>query len=312
MQKKYVAELEVGQPVYNVFQIRRKELLPFKEKAGKFLSLSLGDKTGEIDAKLWDNAEEEAAGLNVADFVLVKGMVTTYNQRPQITLESVKKVSVKPSDLVYFLPTSPRDATEMWEELQQKIAGIANPHLQSLVRQIFGDETLAEQFRRAPAAKAHHQAYLGGLLEHTLNVVKLAEHIAAAYEGVDRDLLLTGALLHDIGKIYEYRYDVFIDYTDAGRLLGHIVIGAGLVQERLRDLPDFPETLKLKVLHMIVSHHGRYEWQSPKRPKFLEAAILHQADYLDAEVDKFLQARNNYPQDSWPYSRALERYIFND
>ncbi|HHY59264.1 MAG TPA: CRISPR-associated endonuclease Cas3'', partial [Clostridia bacterium] len=203
-------------------------------------------------------------------------------------------------------------ATEMWEELQQKIAGIANPHLQSLVRQIFGDETLAEQFRRAPAAKAHHQAYLGGLLEHTLNVVKLAEQIAAAYEGVDRDLLLTGALLHDIGKIYEYRYDVFIDYTDAGRLLGHIVIGAGLVQERLRDLPDFPETLKLKVLHMIVSHHGRYEWQSPKRPKFLEAAILHQADYLDAEVDKFLQARNNYPQDSWPYSRALERYIFND
>lgn len=312
MQKKYVAELEVGQPVYNVFQIKRKELLPFKEKAGKFLSLSLGDKTGEIDAKLWDNAEEEAAGLNVADFVLVKGMVTTYNQRPQITLESVKKVSVKPSDLVYFLPTSPRDATEMWEELQQKIAGIANPHLQSLVRQIFGDETLAEQFRRAPAAKAHHQAYLGGLLEHTLNVVKLAEQIAAAYEGVDRDLLLTGALLHDIGKIYEYRYDVFIDYTDAGRLLGHIVIGAGLVQERLRDLPDFPETLKLKVLHMIVSHHGRYEWQSPKRPKFLEAAILHQADYLDAEVDKFLQARNNYPQDSWPYSRALERYIFND
>lgn len=312
MQKKYVAELEVGQPVYNVFQIRRKELLPFKEKAGKFLSLSLGDKTGEIDAKLWDNAEEEAAGLNVADFVLVKGMVTTYNQRPQITLESVKKVSVRPSDLVYFLPTSPRDATEMWEELQQKIAGIANPHLQSLVRQIFGDETLAEQFRRAPAAKAHHQAYLGGLLEHTLNVVKLAEQIAAAYEGVDRDLLLTGALLHDIGKIYEYRYDVFIDYTDAGRLLGHIVIGAGLVQERLRDLPDFPETLKLKVLHMIVSHHGRYEWQSPKRPKFLEAAILHQADYLDAEVDKFLQARNNYPQDSWPYSRALERYIFND
>jgi len=312
MQKKYVAELEVGQPVYNVFQIRRKELLPFKEKAGKFLSLSLGDKTGEIDAKLWDNAEEEAAGLNVADFVLVKGMVTTYNQRPQITLESVKKVSVKPSDLVYFLPTSPRDATEMWEELQQKIAGIANPHLQSLVRQIFGDETLAEQFRRAPAAKAHHQAYLGGLLEHTLNVVKLAEQIAAAYEGVDRDLLLTGALLHDIGKIYEYRYDVFIDYTDAGRLLGHIVIGAGLVQERLRDLPDFPETLKLKVLHMIVSHHGRYEWQSPKRPKFLEAAILHQADYLDAEVDRFLQARNNYPQDSWPYSRALERYIFND
>ncbi|HHW06959.1 MAG TPA: HD domain-containing protein [Clostridia bacterium] len=312
MQKKFVAELEIGQPVYNVFQVRRKELLPFKEKPGKFLSLSLGDKTGEIDAKLWDNAEDEAAGLNIADFVLVKGVVTTYNQRPQITLETVKKVNVKPADLVYFLPTSPRDVAEMWEELQQKIAQVANPHLQNLLRQVFADETLAEQFRRAPAAKSHHQAYLGGLLEHTLNVMRLAEQIAAAYEGIDRDLLLTGAVLHDIGKIYEYRYDLFIDYTDAGRLLGHIVMGANLVQDRIRSLPDFPETLKLKVLHMIVSHHGRYEWQSPKRPKFLEAAILHQADYLDAEVDKFLQAKHNYSQESWPYIRTLERYIFNE
>lgn len=312
MQKKFVAELEIGQPVYNVFQVRRKELLPFKEKPGKFLSLSLGDKTGEIDAKLWDNAEDEAAGLNIADFVLVKGVVTTYNQRPQITLETVKKVNVKPADLVYFLPTSPRDVAEMWEELQQKIAQVANPHLQNLLRQVFADETLAEQFRRAPAAKSHHQAYLGGLLEHTLNVMRLAEQIAAAYEGIDRDLLLTGALLHDIGKIYEYRYDLFIDYTDAGRLLGHIVMGANLVQDLIRSLPDFPETLKLKVLHMIVSHHGRYEWQSPKRPKFLEAAILHQADYLDAEVDKFLQAKHNYSQESWPYIRTLERYIFNE
>lgn len=312
MQKKFVAELEIGQPVYNVFQVRRKELLPFKEKPGKFLSLSLGDKTGEIDAKLWDNAEDEAAGLNIADFVLVKGVVTTYNQRPQITLETVKKVNVKPADLVYFLPTSPRDVAEMWEELQQKIAQVANPHLQNLLRQVFADETVAEQFRRAPAAKSHHQAYLGGLLEHTLNVMRLAEQIAAAYEGIDRDLLLTGAVLHDIGKIYEYRYDLFIDYTDAGRLLGHIVMGANLVQDRIRSLPDFPETLKLKVLHMIVSHHGRYEWQSPKRPKFLEAAILHQADYLDAEVDKFLQAKHNYSQESWPYIRILERYIFNE
>src|SRR5690606_1799095 len=135
--------------------------------------------------------------------------------------------------------------------------------------------------------KSHHQAYLGGLLEHTLNVMELAEGIAATYEGIDRDLLLTGALFHDIGKVYEYRYDVAIDYTDAGRLLGHIVMGTNLIHDQIKAIPDFPETLKLKLLHMIVSHHGKYEWQSPKRPKFVEAAILHQADYLDAEIDKF-------------------------
>lgn len=311
MQKKYVSELEVGQPVYNVFQVRRKELIPFKEKPGKFLSLSLGDKTGEIEAKVWDNAEELGAGFNTADFVLVKGTVTTYNQRLQLTLEAIKKVTVKEADLVHFLPGSPREVTEMWDRLQQKIAQITNPYLVKLIQQVFADEELTKRFCRAPAAKSHHQAYLGGLLEHTLNVMELAEGIAATYEGIDQDLLLTGALFHDIGKIYEYRYDVTIDYTDAGRLLGHIIMGTNLIDDQITAIPDFPETLKLKLLHMIVSHHGKYEWQSPKRPKFLEAAILHQADYLDAEIDKFLQVKNSQSPESWPYIRNLERYIYN-
>lgn len=310
MAKVFISELVANEPVYNVFQVKRKELVPFKEKPGKFLSLLLGDKTGEIEAKVWDKAEEQASGFQLHDFVLVKGTVTTYNQKLQLTLETVKKINIKEKDLVHFLPTSPREEREMWEELQGKIRRVQNPHLQALIQALLADGELVKGLRRAPAAKAHHQAYLGGLLEHTLNVMELAQRIAATYPGVDSDLLLTGALCHDIGKIYEFRYDYVIDYTDAGRLLGHIVIGTGIVRDKIKTVPDFPEGLQLKLLHMIVSHHGKYEWQSPKRPKFVEAAILHQADYLDAEVDKFLRVKAEQGTEDWPYIRQLERYVF--
>jgi 3'-5' exoribonuclease len=310
MAKIFVKDLAANEPIYNVFQVKKKELVPFKEKQGKFLSLVLGDKSGEIDAKLWDKAEEQAAGFNLHDFVAVKGMVTTYNQKLQITIETIKKVTIKEKDLVLFLPTSPREIPEMWQQVQGKIKQITNPHLQSLIQAVFADDQLLKGFLRAPAAKAHHQAYLGGLLEHTLNVMELAHQIAATYEGLDSDLLLTGALFHDIGKIYEFRYDVAIDYSDAGRLLGHIVIGTDLIHDRIKTVPGFPDPLRLKLLHMIISHHGKYEWQSPKRPKFVEAAILHQADYLDAEVDKFLRVKADDHHEDWPYIRHLERYVF--
>lgn len=310
MKKKYLADLGEGQQVYNIFQVKKKELVPFKEKKGKFLSLVLGDKSGEMDAKVWDKGEELTQSFALYDFVVIKGIVTKYNQRLQITVESLKEIPVKDKDLFHFLPTSPRDPDEMWSEIEKEIETIKAPYLKNLVYVVFSDEKLKEKFCKAPAAKSHHQAYLGGLLEHTLNVAKIAKKIGENYQEVDVDLLLTGALFHDIGKTEEFSYDRVIDYNDAGRLLGHIVMGTNLIDQKIASLGEFPKTLRLKVLHMIVSHHGKYEWQSPKRPKFLEAAILHQADVLDAEVDKFIKVKTEETEELWPYIRNLDRYVF--
>lgn len=310
MEKIFVSELEEGQQIYNVFQVKKKTLIPFRERQGRFLSLVLGDRTGTIDGKVWNKGEEIASSFKLHDFVLVKGTTSTYNQKLQLTIESLSKANIKDQDVFYFLPTSPRDVAEMWQELQEELATLTEPSLAALRKEIFADEDIANRFRRAPAAKSHHQAYLGGLLEHTLNVVQLARKIASTYEGVELDLLLTGALFHDIGKIYEFHYDKFIDYSDAGRLLGHITIGANLIADQIKKLYDFPENLRLKLIHLILSHHGKYEWQSPKRPKFLEGIILHQADYIDSQVDKFIKVKNNAKEETWPYERSLERYIF--
>ncbi|MFA5535661.1 MAG: HD domain-containing protein [Bacillota bacterium] len=310
MKKIYLSDLNEGQQVYNIFQVKKKELVPFKEKQGKFLSLVLGDRSGEMDAKVWERAEDLAQGFVLHDFIVVKGVVTKYNQKLQITIENLKKIVVKDKDLFHFLPVSPRDGDEMWAELGNVINIITNKHLKALVNQVFSDLDLADKFRRAPAAKSHHQAYLGGLLEHTLNVALVAKKIGENYAETDLDLLLTGALFHDIGKVAEFSYDKVIDYNDAGRLLGHIVMGASLIDQKIAAIDQFPEILRVKVLHMIVSHHGKYEWQSPKRPKFLEAAILHQADLLDAEVDKFVKVKTEETEELWPYVRNLDRYVF--
>lgn len=310
MKKVYLADLGEGQQVYNIFQVKKKELVPFKEKQGKFLSLVLGDKTGEMDAKVWEKGEELAATFALYDFIMVKGVITKYNQKLQITVENLKKVSIKDKDLIHFLPVSPREPAEMWSEMEKEIETIKNLHLRQLVDLVFSDEELKDKFQRAPAAKSHHQAYLGGLLEHTLNVMQVAKKIGESYKEIDVDLLLTGALFHDIGKTEEFSYDRVIDYSNSGRLLGHIVMGINLIDKKIEAIKEFPETLRLKVLHMIVSHHGKYEWQSPKRPKFLEAAILHQADNLDAEVDKFIKVKTDETEELWPYIRNLDRYVF--
>ena len=312
MTKVFIADLVEGQTLRSIFQVRRKDLHSFREKQGKFLSLSLGDKSGEMEAKVWDRAEEIAAGFKVNDFIAVLGQVGSYNQKLQITIDKLKVLDPEKVDITQFLPSTPYNIKDLWQELKAMMEGMKNPYLKELVEDFFQDETLAGAFCRAPAAKVHHQSYLGGLLEHTLNVLRLCQGIAAAYEGVDQDLLLTGALFHDIGKVYELSYQYAIDYTDAGRLLGHIVIGVDLVHQRLRAIAGFPDNLRLKLLHMIVSHHGKYEWQSPKKPKFLEAAILHQADLLDAEMDKFRRAREGSPgEGNWTsYIKHLERYVF--
>lgn len=310
-----VAELKNGMKFFSVYIVKSKRLSPFKGKPGNFLTLILGDNTGQVEAKIWEKAEEAHSLLNPGDLLEVKGEVREYNGSVQINIGSFRVCAENEYIPADFIPSSPRAVDEMMTELEKLMDSIGNTHLRRLLDSFFDDQEWRQRFCSAPAAKTNHQAYLGGLLEHTLNLARSAAAMVGIYPGLDRDLLLTGAILHDIGKVEEYRYDRYIDFTDEGRLLGHIVIGAGEVDRRIRHLDGrepFPGNLRLKILHIITSHHGLYEWQSPKKPKFVEAAVIHMLDMLDTTVDIFSRTSAGAPGDeSWsPWSRSLERYIY--
>lgn len=313
MERTAVAEIKAGRKITSTFIIKNKKIMYFRDKPGYFLSLLLGDNTGQVEAKIWDRAEDHNQKISPGDLVVVSGDVREYNGTLQVNIHSLRVCGEEEYNPRDFLPSSPRDAEEMLAELKGLADAVTNPHLRDLLFSFFNDREWLNMFVSAPAAKINHQAYLGGLLEHTLNVARAAASFARLYPQVDRDLLLAGAILHDIGKVEEYRYDKVIDFTDRGRLLGHIMLGAGMVEKRMDNLEGFPEKLKLKILHIIVSHHGQYEWQSPKRPKFLEAAVIHQLDQLDATVDSFTKGaeENQDPESMWTaYNRTLERHIY--
>ncbi|MFZ5643435.1 MAG: 3'-5' exoribonuclease YhaM family protein [Bacillota bacterium] len=310
-----ISDIKSGMKLVSRFIIKGKKLTPFKGKQGHFLTLTLGDGTGQVEAKVWEKAEEANGLVNAGDLVEIKGSVLEYNGALQINIVNMRVCPESEFDPREFLPSSPRDVGEMLAELTGMIDSIENVHLKSLLLNFFNDKDWERDFCVAPAAKANHQAYLGGLLEHTLNISRAALSMARLYPRLDKDILLTGCILHDIGKINEYTYKRHIDFTDEGRLLGHIITGVSEVDRRIRSLEGdgFPEDLRLKVLHIITSHHGLYEWQSPKKPKFLEAAVVHVLDMLDTVVDTFSKAvdENNDPNVSWsPWNRALERHVY--
>jgi len=305
--------LKPGDEINGVYAVRSKKLLPYRDGSGFFLGLTLADKTGQVEGRVWEQAEEVNNCCRAGDVVRVAGRAVEYNGTIQLNLTSVEKCSGDQAVPERFIPSTgitPEKVRESWLNIA---ATVKNTHLKQLLMLMANDHDLMESVAVSPAAKRNHHATLGGLWQHSMGIVKAAEGIAAVYSKVDRDLLVTGALLHDIGKIEEYRVRADIDYTDAGRLLGHIVLGVEIVNRYIAKLTGFPETLRIKLLHMIVSHHGQYEWQSPKRPKFLEAAVLHQLDMIDAQVDMFggEAAGREDSDDNWSqWVKGLDRYVF--
>ena len=284
MKSPYINELEANQIVQGSFLVRTKEVR--QKKTGEpYLSLSLGDKTGELDAKMWDNVAEVMETFERDDFVRVKGVMQSYQNRPQFTVHKLQRQPEDEVDKSDFFPASKRNPEEMFAELMGIVRDIANPHLKALLEAMFADEQIARRYRTAPAAKLVHHAWLGGLIEHVLSLCQLCRVIAPQYAGVDLDLLLTGAILHDVGKIQELNYERGFGYSNDGQLLGHIVIGLRMVGEKLRTLPDFPPRLRTLVEHMILSHHGKLEFGSPKVPQFPEALLLHYLDDLDSKME---------------------------
>ena len=272
------------------FLLIRKIELRSTRSGSDFLSTELGDKSTTLNANVWEGFTEIAAKAKVGDVVKVSGTVEEYQGSLQIRVSSIRlaleKDNVKPQD---FLPVSKRDLDEMKKEFNQRIKGISNKLLKKLLTQIFTDERF-EKFCLAPAGKSWHHAYIHGLLEHTLEIMKICELMCEFHSELNRDLLISGAMLHDIGKIEELSYDSAFEYSDKGKLIGHIVIASNLVLEEIKKIPSFPAELENNLIHLILSHQGKLEHASPVVPKTAEAIALYQADELSAKVNAYKNA----------------------
>jgi 3'-5' exoribonuclease len=309
MKSPYISDLEPNQIVQGTFLVSYKDVRQ-KKNGDPYLTVILSDRTGDLEAKMWDNASEFLDVFERDNFVRVKGLLQIFQNRPQLTLHRIQPVPDSDIDTSDYFPASRRDRGEMFLELQGWIAGMTDPYLKPLMEAIFGDESIAVPFRDAPAAKSVHHAWIGGLIEHVLSMCRLAKFAAAHYPGIDFDLLLSGVLLHDLGKIRELSYTRSIAYTSQGQLLGHIVIGIGIVEEKLRQIPDFPPRLRDLLMHMIISHHGELEFGSPKTPLFPEALLLHHLDNLDSKMEcmRSLIETDKLVEGVWTaYSSALDR-----
>ncbi len=250
-----------------------------------YLSLTLGDKKGQIEGRVWELGDPRIAkDFERGDMVKVRGSVSRYDDRAQLKVDQLRKALDSEADKMDMLPATSRDVGELWRMLEASIASVTNPDLKRLLNALLTDAPISQAFREAPAARQLHHAWLGGLLEHVVSLLGLADRVAAHYPMLDRDLLVTGVILHDIGKIRELSWDTGFDYTVEGVLLGHIQMGVDLTEKTIARLPGFPDRLRTLVLHMILSHHGKLEFGSPKLPMIPEALVLNFLDDLDAKM----------------------------
>ena len=316
MKDLYIADLAKfeNQPVTGFFAVTVKQVRSKKDGAPYF-ALTFGDRTGQIESRMWETAgaQEFAAG----DVVKLRGQVSRYQDKLQLTLDKIRRAEPAEYELGDFVPKTSRDVEELWAELSGYVASFTNPHLQSLLRAFLDDPQVSEALKAAPAAKSMHHAWIGGLLEHIVSLLDIADLAARHYTEVNRDLLLTGVVLHDLGKLHELRWGTSFDYTLEGQLLGHITIGIGMVEKKLANLPDFPDNLRVLVEHLILSHHGKYEFGSPKLPMIPEALLLHYLDDLDAKMQTMrsefvrAEAQGRAPGQMTEWVRAMERPLLN-
>ena len=313
MKIQHVTDLhEDGEPVDSIFVVVVSETRTFTSKPGQFLRLRLRDGTGEIEAKLWEPCRASGVDLVPGTPVHVRGRVSRWKTDFEIIVDGLERVDPRTIDPTDFLPVSPVSSSDLWAGFERYRGLIDDRDLIRLMDSFMADHEIRHAFGRAPAARGWHHAYLGGLLEHSVGVARLAVAAAETLPQVDRSMLVAGALLHDLGKIDDYRYDTIIEHRDSGRLLGHIVSGYRRIVDLAGRIDGFPgETLE-RLGHIIVSHHGKKEWGSPQRPKTLEAQIVHYADNMDAQVQGFvgvLHEARRQGLDWSPYHKLLETEV---
>jgi 3'-5' exoribonuclease len=283
MKNTFVKDLVADQTVTSFFLVHEKEIR--STAAGKaYLRMELGDRSGTVESRMWDQFEAFAKDVQRDDFVKVQGRVELYRNKPQLVLQQFRLAKPEEIELGDFLPHTSHNVEDLFKQLLACIAELKNHWLQQLATFIFSDPQLVARFKRAPAAKVMHHAYLGGLLEHVVGLCGLARQIASHYPELDVDLLLIAALLHDVGKLDELCYERAVNYTSQGQLLGHIVMELETVSKAMDSIAGFPPNLKTVVQHMLISHHGEYEFGSPKLPMIREAMVFHYMDDMDSKL----------------------------
>ena len=308
---KYVADIVAGETFQDIFVLAEKSMA-HKRDGNPFLTVALADKSGQIRGVVWDDVATAASAAVTGDYVFVKAAASEYRGTLQLVVKSIQAVPIEGVSPADFLPSTKRDVDQMFTRLKALTDSIRAPELKALMDAFWNDAEFTRLFQQAPAAKQMHHAYVGGLLEHTLSMALLADKVAGHYGGVDRDLLLVGVVLHDVGKVRELSFSRSIDYTDEGRLLSHIVIGVQMVEDKIQTIPDFPAHQAAMVKHMIVSHHGTRDFGSPEPPKTIEAVLLNYVDEIDSRVNairEFIAAEA--PGETWTsYHRLLERHFY--
>ncbi len=293
-------------------QVREK-----KQGSGQYLALVLADKTGTMEARMWEEFADAITNCNEGCYVKAQGQISKYQGKFQITIQKMRHAAVSEVEAADYVPTTKFDVEEMWAELRGYVSAFENEDLRRLVFAFLDDAEIGPAFRDAPAAKRLHHAWLGGLLEHVLTLVRVCRGTAPFYPEVEPDLLLTGAILHDIGKVKELSWRTTFGYTLEGQLIGHISIAQGMLREKIADLPGFPERLRVLVEHMILSHHGRYEFGSPKLPMTPEAVLLSALDDLEAKMQAMRNefaasmAGGRSAEEMTEWVRSMERPLLN-
>jgi 3'-5' exoribonuclease len=299
--------------VTSTFVVVTKQIKP-KKSGEPYIALTLGDRSGQIEAKMWDNVEEVLEAFEQDDFLKIKGLINKYKNRFQLTIHKLRKLGDSEIEFDDYLPKSTKNIDELWLTLAAFIVSFQNPHLRSLVQAFMADPEIAAAYRNAPAAKTLHHACIGGLLDHVVSLCRSCDLLSQNYPQINRDLLLTGVFLHDIGKIHELTYNRSFSYTTKGQLLGHMIIELEMLQAKIAQVPDFPGELKILLEHLIISHHGHYEFGSPKLPMFPEALMLHYLDDLDSKMEAMRATfeREADQESPWTsYNPSLGRPLLN-
>jgi 3'-5' exoribonuclease len=317
MSRQYVQLMSDGDTVEEVYLITDKQLRA-NRNGNLYLQVELRDRTGSISARLWNAGEQLFRSFDTGDFLMVRGKVQLFQGALQMILSHVVRVESEKVNLSDFLPHTEHDVSKLLERMRAILLRLANPHLRALVECFLMDDAFLHDFSHAPAGVRNHHAYVGGLLEHVVTLLDAADRLLPLYPELDRDVLLAGVFLHDIGKVRELSYGKAFGYTDEGQLVGHLVIGVEMLNEKARKVPEltgepFPEELLLRLKHLIISHHGSYEFGSPKLPMTAEAIALHHLDNFDAKVHSFTRdiREDPNPTSAWtPFNQALQRRLF--
>jgi 3'-5' exoribonuclease len=301
-----------NQVITSSFVVSSKQAKP-KKSGELYLALTLSDRTGHIDAKMWDNVSEYLGCFEQDDFVKVRGLINKFNGRFQLTIHKLRPMEESEVEYGDYLPRTTKDIGVLWSTVGEFVQTFRDQHLRALVQAFMDDPEIERAYKAAPAAKSLHHAFIGGLLDHVVSLMQLCDLACRNYpEVIDRDLLLTGAFLHDIGKIHELAFSRSFSYTTRGQLLGHMIIELEMLHGKIALVPGFPDQYKVLLEHLIISHHGKYEFGSPKLPMFPEALMLHYLDDLDSKIESMRTHFLREPDAEWTgYNPSLERPLLN-